>query len=271
MTQFPSTPNLAKAVIALIKAVGPIAKNSEIGTGKNAYKGVSDKDVKEVVGKALAENQLCLLPIDVIANESTYLSKDYNGNDKVNFFTAVNTKYLLLHESGESVVLTGYGHGVDTQDKAAGKATTYALKYLLLYLSMAATGGIDDADAHHSDSLPPRTVVPPGAVQTAQTTQITTPTPSGTTVKVYNNTAVQNFEKEKPVAPVQTPVTSAPAHIPGTPVGKHNLIVNDEKWPRVLDWVIMNQGKGLAYIVSSLKKNNDFGSDVEKEIENAIK
>ena len=31
-------------------------------------------------------------------------------------------------------------------DKSAGKATTYALKYALLYLFMVPTGKIDDAD-----------------------------------------------------------------------------------------------------------------------------
>ena len=44
----------------------------------------------------------------------------------------VKTKYLLLHESGESLELAGYGHGIDSQDKGAGKATTYAMKNALL-------------------------------------------------------------------------------------------------------------------------------------------
>ena len=47
---------------------------------------------------------------------------------KQSVFTDAHTKYLLLHTSGESIELSGYGQGVDTQDKGAGKATTYALK-----------------------------------------------------------------------------------------------------------------------------------------------
>ena len=65
---------------------------------------------------------------------------------KKEIFTEVKTKYLLMHESGQSVELAGYGQGVDTMDKGAGKATTYALKYALLYLFMIPTGKIDDAD-----------------------------------------------------------------------------------------------------------------------------
>src|SRR5690606_28639309 len=64
------------------------------------------------------------------------------------------TEYLLLHESGESVKLSGTGSGLDSGDKAHGKATTYALKYTLLYTFLTPTGKIDDADATHSEEHP---------------------------------------------------------------------------------------------------------------------
>jgi hypothetical protein len=43
---------------------------------------------------------------------------------------------------------------VDTQDKSAGKATTYALKNALLYTFLVPTGTIDDADVTHSETQP---------------------------------------------------------------------------------------------------------------------
>jgi hypothetical protein len=58
----------------------------------------------------------------------------------------------LLHTSGESLQLCGYGQGVDTQDKGAGKATTYALKNTLLNMFLIPTGV--DTDDTHSDDLP---------------------------------------------------------------------------------------------------------------------
>lgn len=262
MTQYPSTPNLAKAIISLIKAVGPIAKNSEVGTGKNAYKAVSDKDVKEKVGKVLADNGLSLLPIDVVANESTYTSKDYNGNDRLNFFTSVTTKYLLLHESGESIVLTGYGHGVDTQDKAAGKATTYALKYLLLYLSMAATGGLDESEG---DDMSPKTVVPPGAStgKPAAMNQKSEP-PKQSPPKSSPQQAVASFES-------QAAAQSAPAAAEKVDtMEKHVLVKDDEKWARVIAWVITNKGKDLAWIIQKLKVNNTISAETEAEIKKVL-
>jgi hypothetical protein len=144
--------NLTKAVIAVMKAVKGIEKNSSIGYGRNAYKGVSDKDVKEVYSKAMAANGLCILPIDIEENTTVERWKE-GDKTKQSVFCRVKTKYLLCHTSGETQEISGIGHGVDSQDKAAGKATTYAMKYALLYTFMTPTGDIDDADETHSEEI----------------------------------------------------------------------------------------------------------------------
>lgn len=149
---------LAKAVIAVMKEVKGIEKSMTVGNGNNSYKGVPDQEVKKIIGDAMAKNGLCILPLDTTAQTKVerWEAEGFNGQKqmKQSIFTEVTTKYLLLHESGESQVISGYGHGVDSQDKGAGKATTYALKYTLLYTFLVPTGKIDDADEHHSDSTP---------------------------------------------------------------------------------------------------------------------
>ena len=159
--------NLAKAVIKVMKAVKGMEKNSTVGSGNYAYSGTKDQDVKEVFNKALSDNGLCILPIGI--EEETQLDRweetvTYSGKDskktKQSVFTKVKTKYLLLHESGESQELAGYGHGVDNQDKGAGKATTYALKNCLLYTFLTPVGKIDDSDTTHSNDIePPKPVL----------------------------------------------------------------------------------------------------------------
>jgi hypothetical protein len=133
--------NIAKAIIAVMKEVKGMEKNSKVGTGASTYNGTKDQDVKEVFNEAMAKNGLCILPIGI--EEETQIdrweevdlySKSIPKDMKIkqSVFTKVKTKYLLLHESGESIELAGYGHGIDSQDKGAGKATTYALKNCLL-------------------------------------------------------------------------------------------------------------------------------------------
>lgn len=157
--------NLYKAIINVMKEVKNIDKSMTVGTGGSSYKGVADKDVKQVIGKAMEDNGLCIIPIGIEPKttiERWEETTQYGNNPpqikvKQSVFTEVTTKYLLIHESGESEEIVGYGHGVDSQDKSAGKATTYALKYALLYTFMVPTGKIDDADTDHSDNkaVPP--------------------------------------------------------------------------------------------------------------------
>ena len=148
---------LAKAVIAVMKEVKGIDKSMTVGTGSYSYKGVSDKDVKNIIGDAMAKHGLCILPTSCKTNTTiSSWEETYNGNTKrkQSVFTEVETGYTLLHESGESIELAGTGSGVDSGDKASGKATTYALKYTLLYAFLTPTGKIDDADTTHSNEQP---------------------------------------------------------------------------------------------------------------------
>lgn len=148
---------LIEAVLAVMDECKGVEKSMTVGSGQNSYKGVSDKDVKLLVGKAMQKHGLVIFPTD-IEQKSTVTqweeTTQYGVKQKQSVFTEVITKYTLYHRSGASVQLVGFGHGTDTQDKSAGKATTYALKYTLLYTFLVATGHIDDSDNIHSDDLP---------------------------------------------------------------------------------------------------------------------
>lgn len=153
---------IAKAIINVMKDVKGMEKNSKVGKGGNSYSGTKDQDVKEVFNEALSNHGLCIMPIDI--EESTEVERwsevdpwsketPKATKSKQSVFTKVKVKYLLLHISGESIELAGYGHGVDPQDKGAGKATTYALKNCLLYTFLTPVGKIDDTEETHSDSV----------------------------------------------------------------------------------------------------------------------
>jgi len=148
--------DLVDAVLTVMKEVKGMEKNSKVGSGNSQYNGTKDQDVKEVFNEALTKNGLCILPIDI--EETTEVNRwkeetQYGIKQKQSVFTKVKTKYLLLHESGQSIELAGYGHGVDSQDKGAGKATTYALKNCLLYTFLTPVGKIDDSETTHSEEI----------------------------------------------------------------------------------------------------------------------
>lgn len=152
---------ITKAILAVMREVEGIEKTMDVGTGSSSYKGVSDKVVKEKLRPAMIKNGLVIVPTAVGAKATTdrweetvqYGQNPPQTKQKQSTLTEVTTQYLLVHESGESIEVAGYGHGVDSQDKGAGKATTYALKMALLYTFLIPTGKIDDADTEHSDDI----------------------------------------------------------------------------------------------------------------------
>ena len=131
-------PTIYEAILNVMKDVKNIEKSMTVGAGNSAYKGVSDKDVKYIVGKAMEKHNLIILPIDIEPKLTIerWEEEAFDNYQKKNVtkqkqlvFTEVITTYRIFHTLTEKYVdVKGYGHGVDSQDKSAGKATTYALK-----------------------------------------------------------------------------------------------------------------------------------------------
>ena len=150
--------NISLAIIEVMKEIEWVAKWMVVWEWtKSAYKWVADKDVKQALRDSMTKNWLSLLPIGVESKiqvdrweqEDFYKWESQGIKSKQSIFTEVTTKYILLHTSGESIELAWYWQGVDTQDKGAGKATTYALKNTLLNMFLIPTGV--DTDNTHSD------------------------------------------------------------------------------------------------------------------------
>jgi len=163
---------ISKAIISVMNEVNGVAKNMTVGSGNNSYKWVSDKDVKQAIRESMIKNGLSILPTSIQSKIQMDRWEEVDPYSKVagamktkqSIFTEVETKYLLLHTSGESLELCGYGQGVDTQDKGAGKATTYALKNTLLNMFLIPTGV--DTDNTHSDEYDIPKVAPKTTYQT---------------------------------------------------------------------------------------------------------
>jgi len=154
---------ITKAILAVSKEVTAIEKSLSVGTGNSSYKAVSDSIVRNTLRPHMEKQGLVIVPISISAKTQVDRWEEVDGysketpkamKSKQSIFTEAHTKYLLVHqESGESIELAGYGHGVDTQDKGAGKATTYALKNTLLDLFLITKGEDFDTDFTHSNDM----------------------------------------------------------------------------------------------------------------------
>jgi hypothetical protein len=151
--------NIYDAMICVMKEVKNIEKSMTIGTGNNSYKGISDKDVKQKIGEAMAKNNLVCFPIKIEPTTKIERWEEMDSYSKTmktkqSVFTEVLVTYKIIYAlSGEHIEIQGFGYGIDAQDKGAGKATTYALKNALLYTFLVPTGTIEDTDKTHSDDI----------------------------------------------------------------------------------------------------------------------
>ena len=152
--------NITKAIIKVMSEVKNIWKNTTVWTGTNSYKAVSDADVKRAIRLSMEANWLSIICTWVTSRMKIDRWEEVDTWSKIepkpmktkqSVFTEVDTTYLLLHTSWESVQLAWYGQWVDTQDKGAGKATTYALKNTLINTFLIPTW--EDTDNTHSDDI----------------------------------------------------------------------------------------------------------------------
>ena len=151
--------NIYDAMICVMKEVKNIEKSMTIGTGNNSYKGISDKDVKQKIGESMAKNNLVCFPIKIEPKTNIERWEEMDNYSKTmktkqSIFTEVLVTYKIVYSpTGEHIEIQGFGYGVDSQDKGAGKATTYALKNALLYSFLVPTGTIEDTDKTHSEAI----------------------------------------------------------------------------------------------------------------------
>ena len=157
---------IAKALLVAMNEIGYLQKDKHVGTATSGYKGLTDQKATQACRSALMKAGIVAIPVDVQEETKldTWLGTSNSGYEtmKVHVFTKVKMTYMLIHtESGESVTVQAIGHGIDSGDKGAGKAMTYAKKNALLNSLLISTGL--DADDTHSDDLP---TPPPPTKQT---------------------------------------------------------------------------------------------------------
>lgn len=146
--------NIFEKMSAITNELGVVAKNLNVDMGKGkSYKAVQEKDILDAVKPLEEKYRVYSYPTDSNITDKDVLVKEseYNGN-----VTRTNTLFMRLEriyrfvnidKPDEYLDIKSYGDGLDTGDKAPGKAMTYADKYALMKAYKIATGDDPDKDA----------------------------------------------------------------------------------------------------------------------------
>lgn len=146
--------NIYQKLLAISNELETVAKNLNVGIGKSSYKAVGEADVLRAVKPLEAKYGVYSYPIARNLVESSVIeSIDFNGNVKKQQFMRLEIIYRFVNTDNpaEYVDITSFGDGIDSGDKATGKAMTYADKYALMKAYKIITG--DDPDQHPSEEL----------------------------------------------------------------------------------------------------------------------
>lgn len=147
--------NIYEKLAAITAELNAVAKNLRVGEGRSAYKAVGEADVLAAVKPLEAQYKVYSYPASrrIVESDVITTKKVYNGqeNETSKFFMRVETVYRFVNieNTDEFVEVTTYGDGVDSGDKAPGKAMTYGDKYALLKAYKIITG--DDPDQTASE------------------------------------------------------------------------------------------------------------------------
>jgi len=132
--QWKSIKNLAQKILDVTAEIKPVEKDGVNSFHKYNY--VSDAQVISAVRGALVKHKLSVIPSQVSCKQKdglTRLEVNYN---------------LIDTDSGESMVVTSYGQGMDKGDKGVYKAATGAEKYFFMKTFLIPTQDDPEADVN---------------------------------------------------------------------------------------------------------------------------
>lgn len=146
--------NLFEKMQLITNEIGVVEKGLQVRvTDKSSYKAVSERDVLDAVKPIEQKYRVFSLPISrrIIAQDVLEKVSEYNGKtSKTNtMYMRIETTYRFynIDKPDEHIDTITYADGLDTGDKASGKAMTYADKYALMKAYKISTGDDPDKEA----------------------------------------------------------------------------------------------------------------------------
>lgn len=152
--------NIYEKLLNITNEIATVNKNLVVGEGKSQYKAVGEADVLKAVKELEYKYKIYSFPYSrkIVDNQILVTEKVFENYNKETTETQRSTKQFLriettyrfinIEKPEEFIDVITYGDGIDSQDKAPGKAMTYSDKYALLKAYKMITG--DDPDQNLS-------------------------------------------------------------------------------------------------------------------------
>ncbi|MEM7048948.1 MAG: ERF family protein [Acidobacteriota bacterium] len=151
-----ATLNVYQRLLAVMDAVGGLGKSGTADGSVGGYRFHRIDDIEGALRPALVENGLAMMPRVTSHTLEAQEFVNGRGDRKVQWVAnlQVEVEVTNVDDPVDSVVFSTVGHGIDSGDKAFGKALSYALKMWLLS-ALHLRGGEDNEADDHGDRPTP--------------------------------------------------------------------------------------------------------------------
>ena len=144
-----SEPNIYQRINACMKEIEYVQKDATVSAGGGGYKAVTHDAVVGLVRKSMVTHGIVVVPRQK-SGEFIQL-RDPKADIKQHFYRGVYKVDFVNIDNGEDKVTAQVeAHAMDTQDKAPGKAMSYAVKYAMLKVFSIETGENEESRYHEA-------------------------------------------------------------------------------------------------------------------------
>lgn len=147
---------IQQAILAVMKELPSVSKLKAIRMGGGSYKALSYDDLIEAIQPLFVKNGITMSvsAYDVSVNTQEIPKSD--GTTTLNFMVSGTWEVCFATEES-SIVVKSFGYGLDTSDKADGKAVTYATKSAIMKCFAIQSSDEEEERPYASQSEPRQT------------------------------------------------------------------------------------------------------------------
>ena len=145
-----TTKNIYQRMAAITAEIATVGKNKTVSTGNGgSFKAVTERDVLDAVKPVEDKHGVFSYPFSREIVSSDWMEQENKYGKKLLNFIRVQTIYRFVNVDApdEFVDVVSWGDGIDSGDKATGKAMTYSDKYALMKVYKISTGDDPDQEA----------------------------------------------------------------------------------------------------------------------------
>ena len=148
------TLNLFQRINQVRRGIDYIKKDKSVSTGTSgSYKAVTHDQVTAMVRQHMIDAGIICYPVLVSSRVAETLDKEGKPSRNIRYEATYDFTFASCDDPKDAITLRIESHAMDNQDKAPGKALSYAKKYAVLKLFEIETGEDEESRFQQAEAF----------------------------------------------------------------------------------------------------------------------